>query len=536
MPRVSAKWIRGPVDELAIKQDCTFDEEAGAYVVEFLETFCKQSKGEWGGQALQLLDWQADFLLRLYSWKRPDGTRRYRKGYLEVSKKNGKSTLVSGISIYHMIADGESAPECYLNACDREQARIVFDEAKRMVEASPDLQKLLVPVDSKARITCPANNGVLKAQSRETASKDGLNATLVVFDELHRQPGPEMWRVYRYSGASRRQPLILSITTAGHDRQSVCYAEHEYTEKVNKGEVLDISHLGVIYGAGPEDDYSDPAVWRKANPSMGITLAEEDFAQAYNEAIEKPSEFNEFLRLRLDVWTNAAERFIRRDKWDRCGEEPVDPEDLDGLACYCGLDLSQTRDVTAFVAVFPLSDGRLAVLCLFWLPKDNIDELEARAKVPYRTWAEQGHLRLTEGNVVDYDQVREDILEFAKTHEIRAIFADRWNATQICGQLVGAGLKVEFLGQGFAGQTEPTKELERLVLSGRLAHGNHPVLNSHVDNAQAVKGENESVKLSKAKSTGKIDGAAALVSAIAARLAEPDAGGSVYDERDMILL
>lgn len=527
--------MRGPSDDQAVAEGCYFDLDAGSRVVEFLETFCRQSKGEWGGQALVLLDWQKDFILRLYGWKRPDGTRRFRKGYLEVAKKNGKSTLVSGLSLYHLIGDGENAPEIYLNACDREQARIVFDEAKRMLEASDDLKEVLEAIDSKSRIVCRSNNGTIKAQSKETASKDGLNSSFVVFDELHRQPNSDMFRVYRYSGVSRRQPLILSITTAGHDRTSVCWGEREYSLKVNSGEIRDISHLGVIYGAEATDDIQSPDTWRKANPSMGFTLKEADFAEALAEAEGKPTELNEFLRLRLNIWTNAAERFLRRDKWDACGKEAVDPAELIGRPCYGGLDLSTTQDMTAFVAIFPRDSGGYDVRCLFWLPEANIGELAKKSNAPYLHWSEKGFLTLTPGNVVDYDRVRADIRAFSESHDLRKLFADRWNATQLCGQLVADGLPVEYLGQGFSDQTAPTKELERLVLAADLRHGDNPILNWHVDNAMAVRGENESVKLSKSKSTGKIDGAAALVNSIAAAISDGD-GPSVYNQRGMLYL
>jgi phage terminase large subunit-like protein len=207
--------MRGPVDEIAVAQGCYFDEEAGAYVCDFLESFCRQSKGEWGGQPLELLDWQTDFIYRLYGWKRRDGRRRYRKAYLEIPKKNGKSTLLSGLALYHLVADGEDAPECYLCAVDKAQASIVYDESARMVEASPDLSGRIDQIASKKTLLYPSRNGKIVAQSADVPSKDGLNSSLVIFDELHRQRTPAMWRIYRYSGASRRQPLIVSITHRG---------------------------------------------------------------------------------------------------------------------------------------------------------------------------------------------------------------------------------------------------------------------------------------------------------------------------------
>lgn len=534
---VDPQWIRGPVDELAVAQGCYFDEEAGDYVVEFLEGFCRQSKGEWAGEPLHVMDWQWDFIKRLYGWKRADGRRRFKKAYLEVPKKNGKSTKLSGLGVYHLIADGEDAPECYLCAYDKQQASIVYDESERMVNASPDLSRILKAVSSKKTLVYPERNGKLVAQSADVPSKDGLNASLVIFDELHRQRTPAMWRIYRYAGASRRQPLIISITTAGHDRKSVCWDEHQHTEKVNAGLVQDISHLGVIYGATMDEDYNDPALWRRCNPSMGITIREDDFAEELKEAQAKPSELYEFLRLRLNIWTNVETRFISQEKWDACGRLDCNPAALVGQAFTAGLDLSSTQDLAAFVATFEDGDD-VHVVCKFWLPEDRAEELEKKGDNTYTLWARQGFLTLTPGATIDYRFIINEIVEFCETHTCTKILADKWNATQTLTVLIeDYGLPVETFGQGFISMNAPVKELERLVIAGLLHHGNNPVLNFCIANAVAVKDPAGNLKLSKEKSSEKIDGAVGLVMSIAGRLdGGTEDGESVYESRGLLIL
>jgi phage terminase large subunit-like protein len=524
---VDPHWIRGPADELAVAQGCTFDRAAGGYVIEFIEGFCRQSKGEWAGRPLKLLDWQTDFILRLYGWRRPDGTRRYRTFYVEVAKKNGKSTLVSGLVLYHLIADGEPGAEVYVGAYDRSQASIIFDEAARMIGASPALSKILDVVASAKRIVHPASHSKALALSADVPSKDGVSASFTVFDELHRQRTSALWDIFRYAGAARRQPLMGAITTAGVDRQSICYRQRDYSQKVNAGLIEDISHLGVIYAADPADPIDSPETWAKANPSLGVTIKPDDFAREVQEALESPTQLNNFLRLRLDIWTNAVERFLPADRWDACGLGPVDPEELKGRECYAGLDLASTIDIAALALVFRMDDGTLKVLMFFWVPGDNAERREEKDRVPYVTWARQGLVKMTEGAAIDYDAIRSDITALDAIYPIRKLLADPWNATQLLTQLGEQdGIEVETIRQGFASLSAPTKELERLVISGEIHHGDNPVLNWMCSNAMAARDASGNVKLDKGKSTEKIDGLAALINGIAARLSDPDAGAS----------
>jgi phage terminase large subunit-like protein len=520
--KTAAKWIRGPVDELAIEEGCHFDPASGERVTKFLEIGCRQSKGEWAGKPLELIPWQRDFIMRLYGWRRADGTRRYRTFYLEIPKKNGKSTLLSGLALYHLIADDEPGAEVYTNAYDLSQARIIFDESANMVRSSPQLTKRLEVIPSAKRIIYPEKASKFQALSADVPSKDGVSASFTIFDELHRQRTPAMWDIFEFAGAARRQPLLGAITTAGYDRNSICYRQHEYTKKVNAGLVPDTAHLGVIYGADQAEDWSDPEVWKRVNPSMGYTLKLEDFEREVAKAKESPEKLNNFLRLRLNIWTNAAERFLSREKWDACGVAIVDHESFEGAICYGGLDLASTTDIAALVLVFPDIDGNYEVLCRFWAPEEGAAKREEKDKVPYLTWARQGFLTLTPGDVIDYDYIRSEINDLAGKYDLRKLFADPYNATQLGVQLQGDGIPIEMIRQGFLSLSPPTKELERLVIGKRLKHGNNPVLNTHADNAVAVKDQAGNIKLSREKSTEKIDGMAALVNAIAAATSETE--------------
>lgn len=538
--KTAAKWIRGPIDELALEEGCYFDPPSGDRVIKFLELGCRQSKGEWAGKPLELIPWQRDFISRLYGWRRADGTRRYRTFYLEIPKKNGKSTLLSGLALYHLIADEEPGAEVYTNAYDLSQARIIFDEAANMVRSSPQLSKRLEVISSAKRIIHGATSSKFLALSADVPSKDGVSSSFTIFDELHRQKTSAMWDIFEFAGAARRQPLMGAITTAGYDRNSICYRQHSYTKKVNADRaedmVRDTAHLGVIYGATIQDDWTDPEVWKRVNPSMGYTLKLEDFGAEVAKAKESPLKLNNFLRLRLNIWTNAAERFIAREKWDACGKAPVDRESLQGGVCYGGLDLASTTDLAALVLVFPDFEGRYDVLCRFWAPEEGAARREELDRVPYLTWAREGFLTLTPGDVIDYDFIRAEINDLAAQHSIKKLFADPYNATQLGLQLQGDGIPLEMLRQGFLSLSPPTKELERLVIGGRIRHGNHPVLNWCADNAVAAVDPAGNVKLSKQKSTEKIDGMAALVNAIAAATSGGESGESVYNDRGIIIL
>jgi phage terminase large subunit-like protein len=524
-------WIRSPRDERAVLEDCRFDIAAAERVRTFFRKFLRHSKGQWAGQPFELLDWQwREIVAPLFGWKRADGTRRYRRAYVEVPKKNGKSTLFSGLSLYLLAADGELGAEVFSAAVDRDQASIVFNEAANMVEASPHLSSRLSVVRSTKRIVMPRSRSFYKALSADVPAKEGLNAHAVLIDELHAQRSRQLWDTLRYAGASRRQPLHLSITTAGFDRHSICWEQHDYAQKVLDGTIEDCSFLPFIAAAGADDDWTEPAVWEKANPSFAVTIDTQQFAEDCREARESPAKENSFRRYRLNQWTEQATRWLSLEKWDACGA-PVG--DLRGRMCYAGLDLSATTDISALVLAFPDED-RYKVLPFFWVPEEGARRRERRDRVPYVAWIRQGHIEATPGEVIDYDRIRQRINELGKQYEIREIAIDRWNATQLATQLEGDGFEMVAFGQGYASMNWPSKKLEELVLGGKIAHAGQPVLRWMAGNVSIEKDAADNWKPSKKKSIERIDGITALIMALDRASTQPLVGTSIYESRGVI--
>ncbi len=508
-----------------------FDERAAKVAVNFFEKLLVHSKGEWAGLPFKLQDWQRDDVIRpLFGWKRADGTRRYRTAYIEIPRKNGKSTLCAGIALYLVFADGEPGAEVFSAAADRDQAAIVFDEAKAMVQASPHLARRSEAY--KRSIVVQAAHSVYRVLSADAFTKHGLNPSGIVFDELHAQPNRDLWDVLKTGAGARRQPLMVAITTAGYDRNSICWEQHEYARQVLAGVIDDPSYFAYIAAAEPEDDWQDPAVWAKANPSLGVTVKPDFLASEAALAAQTPAYQNTFRRLYLNQWTQQETRWLDLAKWDVCGEV-FDPAALKGAPCYAGLDLASTTDIAALVLVF-LDDSDPAnffVLPHFFIPGDNIAERVRRDRVPYDVWVRQGLITATEGNVIDYKAILTKLDELARAFDIRELAYDRWGATKLIQDIGEQGLEVVPFGQGFASMSAPTKELLNLVLSGRLHHGGNPVLRWMADNMVVRTDPAGNIKPDKGKSTEKIDGMVALVMAID-RATRNENGGSIYDDEE----
>ncbi|MCK9569983.1 terminase large subunit [Candidatus Pacearchaeota archaeon] len=516
------KRARTPADKHAIASGCYYDDAAGNHVCEFFERFLSLSKGQWAGKSFRLLEWQREkFLKPLFGWRRADGTRRFRLGYVEIPKKNGKSAMCSGIALYLAFADGEPGAEVYLAAADRDQAGIVYGESKNMVMSSAELSKFCRVTDSKKRIDLPQSNSFIRAISSEAYTAEGLNIHGLIFDELHAQKNRELWDTLRYGGAARRQPLLISITTAGWDTASICYEQHEYARRVLSGEIEDDAFFGLIYAADREDDPLDPATWAKANPSLGETIQAVDMEQAAKEAIASPVKLNGFRRYRLNIWTEQAERWLDADAWEKCStatdalawrEEKL--EELSGCECYGGLDLGSTSDITALVLFFP--EGGI-LLPWFWVPESALQNDANPNRDLYRTWAEQKLLTVTPGNVCDYDRVREDIKTIAETFGMRELAVDRlFQGAQLCTQLMDDGHDVIAFGQGHLSMAAPCREFEERVLSNKFDHGSNPVLRWMAGNCSVKTDPAGNMKPCKPArmSQHKIDGIVAAIMAL----------------------
>ena len=460
--------------------------------------------------------------------------RRYREAFIFEPRKCGKTELAGGLGNLLTFADGEPAAQVYCAAADREQARLVFNAAKSMVLAEPELlARGRVFLNS---IVVEATGSVLKVVSAEAYTKHGVNAHGVIIDELHAQPNRELVDVLTTSTGARRQPLIIYITTADFDRESICNEKYDYACKVRDGIITDPAFLPVIYEAKRDDDWTSPAVWARANPNLGVSVSREYLERECKRAQETPTYENTFKRLHLNLRTQQDVRWLSIETWDACGDEPVDESALVGQACFAGLDLSTTTDVSALSLVFPDSDGTVAVVSRFWIPGDNAEKRERRDRVPYQTWCRQGLIDMTPGNVIDYDRIRSAINELGRRFDIREIAIDPWNSTQLALQLQGDGFEVVTFGQGFRDMTAPTKELEKLVMSGKLHHGGHPVLRWMASNVAVETDAAGNLKPSKKKSTERIDGIVATIMALGRSLVAENKGPSVYEERGLIYI
>ena len=497
--------------------DYYFNEDRASHVVRFFESFLCHSKGKFAGKRFDLIPWQRELLEELFGWVRvSNDMRRYRVAYISTAKKSGKSTLMSGIGLYLLTADGEGGAEVYSAAADREQGSIVAREAMNMVRASPLLSRALEVVESRKNIVHRASSSFWRVLSGDSFRSEGLNIHGLLFDELHTQRDRRLWDALRYGGAARDQSIVISTTTAGYDRNSICYEQYAYAKAVLKDWRYDPQFFACIHEMPESDDWTNKENWPKANPSWGVTIDPKDFEQDFKESLLSSTKENAFRRYRLNQWTQQDTRWIKMEAWQACNSGP--PGSLEGRECYVGMDLATTYDTSAMVAVFPAEDGTFDVLCRFWIPGDNALERSRRDGVPYSTWAsdEATGLTMTDGNVTDYDVIRRDINEFGKTYNVKQIAIDRWNATQLSIQLQSDGFDVVGFSQGVGAMSPPSKMLETLISSGRIRHGGNPVLDWMAGNVSVKVDSNENIKPVKPKpgSPHRIDGIVSLIMAL----------------------
>ena len=470
-------------------KDSVYSQEMADYAVAFIECLC-HTKGTWAGKPFELIDWQEQIIRDLFGTLKPNGYRQFNTAYIEIPKKQGKSELAAAVALLLCCGDGEERAEVYGCAADRQQASIVFEVAADMVRMCPALSKRVKILASQKRIIYQPTNSFYQVLSAEAYSKHGFNIHGVVFDELHTQPNRKLFDVMtKGSGDARMQPLYFLITTAGTD-------------------------------------------------SLDITVGIDKVKAACESAKQNPGEENSFRQLRLNQWVKQAVRWMPMEKWDACAF-PVSEDDLEGRICYGGLDLSSTTDITAFVLVFPPEDedDKYCVLPYFWVPEETLELRVRREHVPYDVWERQGYLQTTEGNVVHYGYIEKFIESLEERFNIREIAFDRWGAVQMVQNLEGMGFTVVPFGQGFKDMSPPTKELMKLTLEQRIAHGGHPVLRWMMDNIYIRTDPAGNIKADKEKSTEKIDGAVATIMALdrAIRCGN-DKSASVYDSRGLLFL
>jgi phage terminase large subunit-like protein len=506
----------------------------------------RHSKGEWGGQLVRLEPWQQFIIGSVYGWLRKDGTRRFRTVYEEIPRKNGKTFMIAGVGVAALVADNEPGTEIYSAATRKDQARLIFDEASRMVRGSPDLRGRIGVFKSNLSIDATASK--FEPLSSDERTLDGLNPNVVLIDELHKHRSRGVLDVMDTAMGARRQPLLWIITTAGDDSPESVYAqENDYAIKVLERAVEDDSAFVYISTIDASDRWDDPKAWRKANPNYGISVKPDDLRRQANKAKNSPAAQVEFKRLRLNVRTSGTDQAINMDVWGRnslCppGQRPgiynaSRTELLRGCRFFGGLDMSTKIDLSAWVKLFPPTKPgeRWSVLCRFWMPADTVADKSDRDRVQYQRWIDEGWIEPTVGNVVDYTEVMHAITDDCRTYEAASIAYDPWNITQMATALNENGFPMIEFVQGIRSYTAPCKELEAMLLSDKLDHGDNPVLRWMASNLRTTKPDrNDNRMPTKGNSIGRIDGMCGLTMAIGRSMLTDD--GIYGDGRGLLIL
>jgi phage terminase large subunit-like protein len=494
-----------------------FDPAAARRPVEFIERFCRMPSTTGGApEPLRLIDWQRERVVEpLFGWKRPDGRLRYRRAGIFCPKKQGKSFLMAALAQYLLTAH-HPISDVYLAAVDRLQAREIYRVVSKFVRASPQLAKLLEVVDSKSLIKNRENGNVLRCLSADAYRNEGLNGSVIV-DEIHAHKSDALIAALTYATRATPNGLVLAISTAGENKNGVGYQWWKDAQLVSHEHggdpAANPSFYGLIYAAAPDDDFADPAVWRKANPSMGITFSEEEFAADHQDATTDPRKFSRWLRYSLNVWADGRdEQWFKGDAFASCRRPP--PEALAGRPCVVGVDLASNLDMTAACFLFKAADGSWDALMRYWVPEETVAERERKDRVPYSTWIREGWLTVTPGARLDHETVARDIIAFGQDHRIVKVGSDPWQVGPLATFLQREGLEVKGVAQTTQRLNSPCKMLEGLVVEGTFRYES-PILLWNANHCLVYTDATGMIKPDKGKSTEKIDGLAAAANAFA---------------------
>lgn len=487
------------------------------------------------GQPLVLQNWQHNILWDVYGTVNEHGFRQFRYAYLEIPKKNGKTTLIAGLCVTHLALDSPGG-QIYCCAADRDQASLTYNAAKQMIEQDDDLQEIFKIVDSKKTIINKLTGTFLKVLSAEAFTKHGINPTVVIFDELHAQPNRNLWDVMTFgSGAARKEPLYWVITTAGNDpdRHSIGWEVHEYARKIRDEEIVDPYWYVKIFGAPDDADIFDEKLWYEVNPSLGVTINIESVRQESIGARNDPEKEKLFRWLRLNQWvTLKAVGWLPITLWDKTIGK-WSKADLVGKKCYMGLDLASTGDLAGKALIFPPQEGFEDWRVLFegWIPEEKMKDRIKRTGIPFDKWVKNNYIFATPGNAIDYDFIQSRIISDSKQYDLKMVCVDPWNAQMLTQQLQKHDIEVINISQDFKSLSPPMKEIARLLQTGQMTHEEHPAARWCFGNVSIAVDGNENIKPMKNRSKDKIDLIVALITgmAMAMRLEKV----SVYEVRGM---
>ena len=477
-----------------------FDEAAADFVCGFIECL-PHIKGEWArqGRTIDLEPWQCFILCTVFGWKRADGTRRFRTAYTEVARKNAKSTLSSGVGLYMLVGDGEPGAEVYSGATTRDQARIVWDDARRMAQKTATFREL--GIKTHAHAITNDDGGSFKALSAEAKNLDGLNIHCAIIDELHAHRTREVWEVLETGTGARAQPLLWAITTAGSDRSGICYEQRGYVLKILNRAVEDETYFGIVYSLDDGDDWADERNWGKANPNLGVSAKLDDLQRKAKKALQQTAAQPGFLTKHLDQWVNADQAWMDMRKWDACGDPTLDIQDFRGEPCWLGVDLASKTDIAALTALFA-RDGKRQLFRWCWVPEETV---EGSTNSQYPGWAIEGRLRTTDGATTDLDAIADQIRDLSKEFDLRSVAFDPWQALKTMQELQAEGIPVVEYRNTIGNLSEPMKQFEADVLDGKIVHEGCPLVAWQVSNVVCHLDQKDNVMPRKERAENKID-------------------------------
>lgn len=492
--------------------------------------------GDYNGHPFRLRQWQASMISTLFGTKRPDGQRRYKRAFWAFGRKSGKTELVGAIIVYLLLGQGKSHQEIYSCSGDRKQASLVWKAAATMIRNDPYLSKLCHIYEGNVKkITVPHNGNTFEALSSDAPGKHGFSPSTVIFDEVHIFPNRSLHDALSSAFGARKDRLSIYITTAGNNKQSLCYELWKYAESVIEDPESDPELYPVIYQADPSDDWTKEATWRKALPGLGDFTSLEFIQSECMQAEKLPSYEATFKQLFLNLWVeDLLKIWIPTDEWSQC-QRAIDWRDFEGADCYGGLDLSRARDLSAFALVFEV-DGILYVMPKFWVPAESARLKENADRVPFMDWERKGYVSISKRRTVNYAEIRDDILELRERFNIIEIGYDKWNADELCEELSDEGLLLSEYPQNYSYMNPPCRKFERLVAEREIAHDGNPCLAWNVSNC-ILETYNEAIRPSKGKSRDRIDGLVATLMAIGVLIGgDSPTDDSPYNERGLIFI
>ena len=513
----------------ALDKGWYFDRKAAQRAISFIERL-KHTKGQWAGLRFKLEPWQQFIIWNIFGWKMADGTRRFRYAYVEIARKNGKTALSAGIGLYMLFADGESRPEVYSAATVKDQARICFSDAVEIVKAT-DLKNYLTTYRNS--IVYELKGGMMKPLSSDYGTHDGLNPSCGIIDEFHAHKDSGMFDVIKSAFGARKQPLMFIITTAGFNKAGACYAYRDNVIKILRGINEDDTLFGIIYTMDANEEWDNPQMWIKSNPNLGVSLFPNYLEDQVNDAKNRPEAVRNVMTKNVNLWVDAEKTWILDDAWMKCvGTTEI--EDLRGCECWGGLDLSNVSDITAFVLIFHEND-KFQLLPFFWIPEEKMLEKIRKENINYDLWVKAGFVKVTSGNVLDYEFVKADILQIVEIYDLQSSAYDRWNSSQTIIDLQNEGMECNPFGQGYGSMSAPSKEFEKLVLSEKIEHFGNPVLRWMLSSTLIKTDPAGNIKPDKEKSVQKIDGIVASIMALGEWMtAQAEDDNDPYSKRGML--